>query len=577
MPRSDHWYKGSVVYAVDVETFYDADGDGVGDLRGLTERIGYLSRLGVDCLWLLPFYPSPRRDNGYDVLDYYGVDDRLGTLGDFSTLLDAVESRGMRVIVDLVANHTSDQHPWFQVARRNPDSKYRDYYVWTDDPDATAYDADPIFPGQEDSVWTYDEVADAYYFHRFYDFEPGLNLANPDVRDEIRSIMGFWLRLGVDGFRVDAAPHMIAPKGLESTVPDDPHGILRNFRRFLTTKKGDAVLIGETDVEPQRLSEFFDDGYELQMLYNFLLNNYLFLALARESAEAVEEGMKRVPSPPPGGQWLNFLRNLDELDLEQLTESERGDVFEAFAPDDGMRIFGRGIRRRLAPMLVQFPASDGQSGGPSGERREFDGDRRRLRMAVSLLFSLPGTPMLVYGDEIGMGEDLSLSGRTAVRTPMQWSDEENAGFSTADPDDLVLPVVDDGPFGYERVNVVDQEFERDSQFEWTQRLVHVRKENPELGWGEFDLVTTAEPGVIVHQCRWEESGVIAVHNLADEATPVSFSLDEEPRLVDVFADSQYEPVEGDTCEFEIEPYGYRWLRVRTAMSSHSNGWEGFDV
>lgn len=557
MGASDHWYKNSVMYAIDVERFNDSDGDGVGDFSGLTNRLDYLSHLGVDCLWLLPFYPSPGRDNGYDVADYYGIDDRLGDPGDFAKFLGEAESRGIRVLIDLVVNHTSDQHPWFQAARENPDSKYRDYYVWTDDPDSATFDSKTIFPGQEGSVWTYDEVADAYYFHQFYDFEPGLDLTNPDVRDEIRNVMGYWLRLGVDGFRLDAASHMIQPKGLESTKPDDPHGILENFRRFVTNRKGDAVLLGEADVQPNRLGEYFGDGDELQMLYNFLLDNYLFLAFARESAEPVVEGMRLLPSVPAEGEWVNFLRNLDELDLERLMESERQDVFEAFAPEERMRIFGRGIRRRLAPM--------------------FDGDQRRIRLAFSLLFSLPGIPMVVYGDEIGMGEDLSLSGRSAVRTPMQWSNGPNAGFSDAPPDELVCPVIDDGPFDYESVNVADQQVDPDSQFNWMQRLIHVRKENPELGWGHFDLVETEDPGVMVHRCTWEESMVVAVHNLAGEATTISFSLPDSPRLTDVIANAAYEPLEPDPYEFEVDPYGYRWLRTGSVPAAHSSGWEGFSL
>ena len=557
MRGSDHWYKNSVVYAVDVERFNDSDGDGIGDFPGLTNRLDYISRLGVDCLWLLPFYPTPNRDNGYDVKDYFEVDDRLGDLGDFAEFLHEAESRGIRVIVDLVVNHTSDQHPWFQAAREDRDSKYRDYYVWVDDPEEADIEAETIFPGQEESVWSYDDVADAYYFHRFYGFEPGLNLSNPDVRDEIRNIMGYWLRLGVDGFRFDAASHMIGPKGLESTRPDDPHGVLRNFRRFVTKRKGDAVLLGEVDVAPNRLGEYFGDGDELVMLFNFLLDNYLFLALARQNMEPIVEGIRLLPTVPTEGQWVNFLRNLDELDLERLTESERQDVFEAFAPDEGMQIYGRGIRRRVAPML--------------------DGDERRIRMAFSLLFSMPGTPMVVYGDEIGMGEDLSLPGRTAVRTPMQWSNEKNAGFSDADAGDVVEPVVDDGQFGYEHVNVADQEFDPDSLFNWMQRLVALRKENPELGWGRFDLVETEEPGVILHRCIWEDSGVLAIHNLADEATDVSFSLPGDPNLVDVFANRQYEPLDSnddDGYEFTIDPYGYRWLRLHAPSASAKSGWQG---
>ena len=554
MRSSDHWYKNSVVYGVDVGRFSDSDADGHGDFDGLIDRLSYLSRLGVDCLWLLPFYPTPNRDNGYDVMNYYGVDDRFGDLGDFAAFLAEAESHGIRVILDLVVNHTSRQHPWFQKAREDPDSRYRDYYVWTDDPESASVDAETVFPGQEEGVWTYDDVADAYYFHRFYDFEPGLNLSNPDVRAEIRNVMGYWLRLGVDGFRLDAASHMIEAKGLESTRPDDPHGVLRDLRQFVTTRKGDAVLLGEVDVSPDELGAYFGDGDELTMVFDFLLDNYLFLGLARENAEPVVEGLRLHPSRPPEGQWVTFLRNLDELDLERLTESERADVFEAFAPDEGMRIFGRGIRRRLAPML--------------------DGDRDRIELAFSLLFSLPGTPMFVYGDEIGMGEDLSLEGRSAVRTPMQWSAAENAGFSDAPADDLVAPVVDEGKFDYERVNVATQQRDPESLFCWVQRLVNIRKENPEFGWGEFDLVETEPPGVIVHRCTWQGGGVLAVHNLADEETDVSFSVPGDPTLVDTLANRRYDPLDDDDPhKFAVDPYGYRWFRLDTAQATDESAWK----
>jgi maltose alpha-D-glucosyltransferase/alpha-amylase len=552
MGANDEWYENSFIYGIDVERFADSDGDGRGDFGGLIERLDYLSDLGVDCLWLLPFYPTPDRDNGYDVTDYCGVDDRVGSFGDFAAFLEAVEDRGIRVLVDLPLNHTSDQHPWFRKAREGHD-RYRDYYVWTDDPESADVGAEQIFPGQERSLWSYDERADAYYFHRFYDFEPELNFANPDVREEARKIMRFWLRLGVDGFRLDAANHMVEPGSVESAEPEDPHGVLREFRAFVTERRSDAVLLGEVDEPPDHLSEFFGDGDELHMLFNFLLDNYLFLGLARERPDPIIEGVRLLPPTPPGCQWANFLRNLDELDLERLTEPERRDVFEAFAPEEDKRIFGRGIRRRLAPML--------------------DGDQRRIELSFSLLFSLPGSPVLVYGDEIGMGDDLSLHGRTAVRTPMQWSDESNAGFSDAPPDDLTCPVIDDGEFGYERVNVADQRDDPDSLLGRVRRLVRARQENPEFGSAGFDLVETDAPEVMVHRCASDENAVVAIHNLSDESVEAEFELPGSSRLVDVFENDLYEPVEGGTYEFDVEPYGHRWLRVGRAVETSGDDWE----
>ncbi|WP_433631340.1 alpha-amylase family protein [Halomicrococcus sp. NG-SE-24] len=389
------WYQDATVYSVDLKAFRDADGDGIGDFQGLTESLDYFSRLGIDCIWLLPFYPTPGRDNGYDVMDYYGVDSRLGTLGDFVEFVRAAESRGIRVVVDLVVNHTSDQHPWFQAAREDPDSKYRDFYLWADEEPDLHPDRGPIFPGEEDHVWSYDEAADAYYYHRFYHFQPDLNVANPAVREEVKKIIGFWLELGVDGFRIDAAGLLTQTKGLAEGPLDDPHGFLREMREFVSRRRSDAVLLAEADRPPAELGEYFGDGDEMHLLLNFQLNARLVLALARGESAPLAYVLDELPDPPEGAGWANFLRNLEELNIGALTEAEQADVYEAFAPDEDMRIYDRGIRRRLAPIL--------------------DGDRDRIELAYSLLFSLPGTPVVVYGDEMGMGEDLNQPGRFAVR------------------------------------------------------------------------------------------------------------------------------------------------------------------
>jgi maltose alpha-D-glucosyltransferase/alpha-amylase len=396
MKTKDRWYENATFYAIDVEAFADGNGDGIGDFAGLTDRLDYLEGLGVDCLWLLPFYLSPNRDNGYDVADYYGVDDRHGTLGEFVEFVREADRRGIRVIVDLVVNHTSDQHPWFQQARSDPDSEYRDYYVWHDDPpDEPDPRRGPVFPGEEESVWSYDEVAEAFYYHRFYHFQPDLNLANSDVREEIRKIMGFWLQLGVSGFRVDAATLMIDNKGgLESTKLEDPYGVLKDMRHFVERRGDDAILLAEADDAPEHLADYFGDGDEMNVLFNFLLDAYLVLALAEQEAEPIRKVLDLLPDPPAECQWANFLRNYDELNIGRLPESDQQTVFETFAPEEDMRIYGRGIRRRLAPML--------------------DGDRARIELAYSLLFSLPGTPLIVYGDEIGMGTSRSPAGTRFV-------------------------------------------------------------------------------------------------------------------------------------------------------------------
>jgi maltose alpha-D-glucosyltransferase/alpha-amylase len=533
------WYKDAVIYGVDVDAFQDGNGDGIGDFRGLTDRLGYLVDLGVTCLWILPFYPSPDRDNGYDIRDYYGVDPRHGTLDDFITFLRKAGEHGIRVILDLVMNHTSDQHPWFQAARRDPRCRYHDYYVWTDSPPPTPPDKGNIL--EENTVWTYDEVAGAYYYHRFYHFEPELQFANPDVPVEMERVLDFWLSFEVAGFRVDAASHMIHKKGLDSTEPRDPHGILKELRRFVTERREGTVLLGEADVEPSQLADYIGEGDELNMIFNFLLNNYLYLALARQEAEPIARCLGLLPTIPQQGQWANFLRNLDEVDLERLTDEERQEVFAAFGPKPEMQIFGRGLRRRLAPMLR---------------------DRRQLEMAWSLLFSLPGTPMIVYGDEIGLGEDLSLDGRNAVRVPMQWSDGKNAGFSDAARKDLKRPVVTEGDFGYPKVNVAAQLDDPDSLLSHVKKLIAVRRRSRECGWGSFDVIPTDNPAVFAHWSKYQRDAVLTVHNLAKKSCTVTLDLKTESRnLARLHGNAEPQSPEQDTFRLRLPEYGYGWFRI----------------
>jgi trehalose synthase len=465
----DLWWKNAVVYCLDIETFLDSDGDGIGDLRGLISQIDYLAGLGVTCLWLMPFYPTPNRDDGYDVSDYYGVDERLGTLGDFVELVHTATDRGLRVVVDLVVNHTSDEHPWFQAARADPGSPLRDFYVWRDEPSEEPKGI--AFPDRETSNWAYDEQAGQYYLHRFYSFQPDLNVANPAVRDEIARIIGFWLALGVSGFRMDAVPFLLETSGLVDEVHGDPQAWLRRLRAFGGRRRGDSMLLGEVNTELKDLAKYFgdEDGDELTMQFAFLLNQSLWLSLARGEAEPLENVIRSLPPVPPENAWAVFLRNHDELTLDKLTAAQRQEVFAAFGRDADMQLYGHGLRRRLAPML--------------------GGDRDRLRLAWSLMFTLPGTPVLLYGDEIGMGDNLAIPDRLSVRVPMQWSDEPNGGFSTAEADDLVRPLAA-GRYGPRHVNVAVQRRDPDSQLNWMERLIRRRKQTPELGWGTSTLVET---------------------------------------------------------------------------------------
>ncbi|RED38817.1 maltose alpha-D-glucosyltransferase/alpha-amylase [Rhodopseudomonas thermotolerans] len=419
----DLWYKNGVIYCLSVASYMDANGDGIGDFRGLTRRLDYLNGLGVTAIWLMPFQPSPYRDDGYDISDYYGVDPRYGTLGDFVEFTHGCKQRGMRVIIDLVVNHTSDQHPWFKQARADPDSPYRDWYVWSDRKPAHA-DQGMVFPGVQKSTWTHDKQAMAWYFHRFYEFQPDLNTANPYVQEEILKIMGFWIQLGVSGFRMDAVPFVIATKGPKVKKPVEQFDMLRTFREFLQWRKGDSIILAEANVRPEDdLHYFGDDGERMQMMFNFHVNQHLFYALAAADTGPLARALVDTKSRPATAQWGLFLRNHDELDLGRLTKAQRQTVFEKFGPDKTMQLYDRGIRRRLAPML--------------------GGDQRRLELAYSLMMTLPGTPVVRYGDEIAMGDDLSLPERRCARTPMQWSTEPHGGFTTSDKPEV--PVIDTAP------------------------------------------------------------------------------------------------------------------------------------
>ncbi|MGY2048509.1 alpha-amylase family protein [Methylobacterium sp. JK268] len=539
----DLWYKNAVIYSLSVGTFMDANGDGIGDFSGLERRLDYLVGLGVTALWLAPFQPSPLRDNGYDVSDYYGVHPRYGTLGDFVAFTHAAKQRGLRVLIDLVVNHTSDRHPWFQSARQDPDSPYRDWYVWSKTKPANA-ESGVVFPGVQTSTWTYDRAARAYYFHRFYDFQPDLNTANPAVQAEILKIMGFWIQLGVSGFRMDAVPFVIAEKGPEVTgAPKEQFGMLRDLREFLQWRQGDAIILAEANVVPrQDLDYFGQDADRMQMMFNFQVNQGLFHALATGTTERLVACLEKTRPRPAAAQWAQFLRNHDELDLGRLPDAEREVVFAAFAPDEDMRLYGRGIRRRLPPML--------------------GGDRRRLELAYSLMFTLPGTPVLRYGDEIGMGDDLSLPERDCARTPMQWSDEPEAGFTLSERP--VRPVIASGPYGFPHVNAAAQRPDPNSLLNWMERIIRMRKEVPEIGWGDFVVIETGAESVLGLRYDWRNNAVLCLHNLAAEPVEIRFAtgLDGEGRhLIDLLTGQRSRADEKDRHCVLLEGYGYRWYRV----------------
>jgi trehalose synthase len=509
---SDQWWKNAVVYCLDIEKFCDSDGNGIGDLGGLIGKVDYLAALGVTCIWLMPFQPTPNCDDGYDISDYYGIDERLGSPGQFVEFVRTAGDRGIRVISDLVLNHTSDQHPWFQEARADPDSPRRDWYTWRDEPSDQPKGL--FFPNKEKSNWAYDRKAKQYYLHRFYSFQPDLNIANPDVRDELACVMGYWLQMGVAGFRLDAVPAMLETAGLPDHVDGDPREWLRHLRTFVNRRRGDAVLLGEVNVALAELAGYFGDhGDLLHMQFAFLLNQHLWLAFAREQAEPLEMVIRELPKVPPDNAWATFLRNHDELTLDKLTAPQRDEVMKAFAPQKRMQLYGHGIRRRLSPMLGDDPD--------------------RLRLAWSILFSLPGAPVILWGDEVGLGEDLSIDDRYSVRVPMDW--------------DLVA----------------QQQRDPDSLLRWIGRLIRRRRNTPEFGWGTVTLLETEAPSLFAHRCDWQDGTVVAVHNLSRGDAQATLDLGKDVKgAVDLLEAREHSVSKQGRLDVELGGYGYLWLKLQ---------------
>ncbi|MGV3505479.1 MAG: alpha-amylase family protein [Adhaeribacter sp.] len=536
----DLWYKNAIIYSLDLETFMDHNGDGTGDFEGLCRRLDYLQALGVDTLWLAPFQPSPNKDNGYDISDYYGVDPRHGSGGSFVEFMHQARKRGMKVIIDLVVNHTSDQHPWFREARSSPDSRYRDWYVWEKKKPSDAHQG-MVFPGVQQATWTYDRQARAWYYHRFFKHQPDLNMDNPEVRAEVRRIMGFWLQLGVSGFRVDAVPFILESPAPGAASPTQRFDYLREMRQFLQWRKGDGVLLGEANVLPKENQQYFgDEGDGIHLMFNFYVNQHLFYALATADTAPLEKALEATRQLPPSSQWAQFLRNHDELDLGRLSQEQRQQVFARFGPEKNMQLYERGIRRRLSPML---------------------GSRAQTELAYSLLFSLPGTPVLRYGDEIGMGDDLSLPEREAMRTPMHWSAAAQAGFSRAAK--LVHPVIDQGPYSYRHINVEDQRREPHSLLNWMTAMIRLRKECPAIGWGSWKLLKTGRPQVLALYYSWQDSALAILHNFGDKPQEVLLTLPQgEEQLEDLMVAKEKSLAdEKGRHHLTLEAYGYRWFRV----------------
>jgi maltose alpha-D-glucosyltransferase/alpha-amylase len=551
MPTPDPlWYKDAIFYEVHVRAFCDGDGDGRGDLKGVISKLDYLKDLGVDCLWLLPIYPSPLRDDGYDISDFYSIAHEFGTVDDLRRLLDEAHARRLHVIMDLVLNHTSDQHPWFQAARADLNSPYRDYYVWSDT-DQKYSGARIIFLDTEKSNWTWDETAGQYYWHRFYSCQPDLNFDNPAVRAEMINVMRFWLELGIDGFRADAVPYLFEREGTNCENLPETHAYLKEIRRVLEKEYPGRILLAEANQWPEDTRAYFGNGDEFNMGFHFPVMPRIYMALRKGDRTPLVWILGRTPPIPSNCQWCTFLRNHDELTLEMVTEEERQWMWQEYAPEPRMRL-NLGIRRRLAPLL--------------------DNDRRKIELANSLLFTLPGSSILYYGDEIGMGDNIWLDDRNGVRTPMQWSGAKNAGFSSATPEKLYLPVIDDPVYGPGRVNVTAELALPNSLLNTLHRRITTRKNHPAFGRGSFSWVECDNLAIAAYLREYGEDRLLVVNNLSDKKQPVTLTLQlKQPQPWDLlappktttplkFPESRF-VVDKDLLSFEMEPYEYLWLMV----------------
>ena len=541
MTQSNLWYKNAVFYEVYVRAFYDSNGDGHGDLRGLIARLDYLQRLGVDCLWLLPIYPSPLLDDGYDIADYYAIHQDYGILDDLKDLLEAAHQRGMRVITDLVLNHTSDQHPWFQAARGDRNSLYRDYYVWSDD-DQKYADTRIIFLDTIKSNWTWDEQAGQFFFHRFYSTQPDLNYDHPAVQEAMLDAMRFWLELGVDGFRADAVPYLFEREGTNCENLPETHAYLKRLRAYLDEHYPDRVLLCEANQWPDDVRPYFGDGDEFHLGFHFPLMPRIYMALRKGSVSPLAWVMERTPQIPENCQWCTFLRNHDELTLEMVTEEERQWMWQEYAPDPRMRL-NLGIRRRLAPLL--------------------DNDRRKIELAFSLLFTLPGSPVIYYGDEIGMGDNIWLPDRNGVRTPMQWTKGGNGGFSNADPERLYAAPIQNPIFGVDQVNVADQENDSASLLNSVRRMIQIRKAHPAFGWGDYAWARQSSPTEDKVAAYWRAHNterLLILQNLTDQAQEVRLDLAHPCQAFhDLLTGARITPPDSHRLELSLSPYQYRWL------------------
>ncbi|RKH16611.1 maltose alpha-D-glucosyltransferase [Corallococcus praedator] len=535
------WYKKALIYELHIRAFHDSNGDGHGDIPGLIEKLPYLQDLGVDCLWLLPHYPSPLRDDGYDIADYYGIHPDYGTLADFQRLVEEAHKRGLRILTELVVNHTSDQHPWFQEARRDPKSPKRNWYVWSDT-DEQYKGTRIIFTDTERSNWTWDPVAKQYFWHRFFSHQPDLNYDNPEVQEAMLDVMRFWLNMGVDGFRCDAVPYLFEREGTNCENLPETHAFLKRLRKTIDSEYQGKVLLAEANQWPADVRKYFGEGDEFHMGFHFPVMPRLFMAVRREDRTPIVEIMQQTPEIPDNCQWAIFLRNHDELTLEMVTDEDRDYMYREYATDPRMRI-NLGIRRRLAPLM--------------------DNGRRRIELMHSLLFTLPGTPVLYYGDEIGMGDNIYLGDRNGVRTPMQWTGDRNAGFSRADYARLFAPVIADPVYGYQAINVEAQDRQKSSLLQWVKRMIRIRQRYPVFAMGSLRFLTTDNRKVLAFVREWEGQSVLVICNLSRFAQPAVLDMRELSGSVPVelIGETAFPRISDLPYQLSMGPYMFLWFRL----------------
>jgi maltose alpha-D-glucosyltransferase / alpha-amylase len=536
------WYKDAVIYQVHVRTFQDSNGDGIGDFPGLTQKMDYLQELGITALWLMPFFPSPLRDDGYDIADYRSVHPSYGTLDDFKKFLASAHERGIRIIIELVLNHTSDQHPWFQESRSSRENPKRDWYVWSET-DTRYKGARIIFLDTEMSNWAWDPISKSYYWHRFFNHQPDLNFDNPEVREEIWQVMKFWLEMGVDGFRLDAVPYLVEREGTNCENLPETHAILKDLRRRVDQEYPGRMILAEANQWPADLRPYFGEGDEFHMAFHFPLMPRMFMGLKLEDRKPITEILQQTPEIPASCQWCLFLRNHDELTLEMVTDMERDYMYDSYARSKGMRL-NLGIRRRLASLL--------------------DNDRRRVELMNGMLLSLPGTPIIYYGDEIGMGDNIYLGDRNGVRTPMQWSGGWNAGFSSADPESLYSPVISNPVYGYQAVNVLSQKRSEHSLLSWMQHIIRVRRSTPVFGAGSIEFLYPANHRVLAYIRKLGNEVVLVVNNLSNAAQAVELDLKRYKGnlLIEMFGKNLFPRVGDLPYLLTMGPYQFYWFRLR---------------